>query len=148
MPLENRTARGNTRNGKLLNRQAVLNVKSLQDQITDDVTRAVRDLNTDLQRVRVAQNAEDLAVQQLRAAEARFREGLLSNIDLLIFQQQLATARSTTIRALVDAVKDGITVEADTGILLDTRRIVLDDYQRIPKDIEGPTQHPLIRDDG
>ena len=147
VPLENRTARGNTRNGKLLERQAVLNVKAAQDQINHDVTTAVRELNTDLQAVKVAKNAEALAVEQLRAAEARFREGLLSNIDLLIFQQQLATARSTTIRAMVNAVKDGITVEADTGILLDTRRIVLDDYQRIPKDVEGPVQHPVIEDD-
>ena len=146
VPLENRTARGGYREGLLEVKQAILNVRAIQDQIEEDVSRAVRGLDTDLRRVEVAKLAQDLSAQQLRAAESRFREGLIPNIDLLRFQQDLANARSTAIRAVVDAIKDGINLEAATGVLLDARRITVDQLPQ-PPELEGPINHPLVRDD-
>lgn len=145
VPLENRTARGNYRVSILEKKQALLNVKAIQDQIEEEVSRAVRALDTDLRRVEVARLAQDLSAQQLRAAESRFREGLIPNIDLLRFQQDLANARSTAIRAVVDAVKDGITLEQVTGQLLDNRRIVMDQVAST-EHLEGQINHPVVRD--
>lgn len=146
VPLENRTARGNYHVGQLEAKQALLNVRAIQDQIEEEVSRAVRSLDTDLRRVEVARLAQDLSAQQLRAAESRFREGLIPNIDLLRFQQDLANSRSTAIRATVDAIKDGITLEQTTGVILDARRIVMDGLPSSP-DLNGPIEHPMVRDD-
>lgn len=145
VPFENRAAKGAYHVGRLQKRQALLNVRALEDQIEEEVARAVRSLNTDRRRVEVARQGQDLSGQQLRAAEARYREGLIPNIDLLRFQQDLAAARTRFLRAVVDLVKDGINLEAAMGVLLDTRSICVDRLP-IPPDQEIPPGHDELVD--
>ncbi|MBI3891452.1 MAG: TolC family protein [Candidatus Wallbacteria bacterium] len=127
VPLERRTARGNYEQGKLEKRQALLGLKAVEDQIQEEVTRACRSLSTDLARVEVSRRGAALAARQLQAAEERYRQGLIANFDLLRFQQDLADARSRALRAVVDAKKSGIAVDAAMGRLLETNGIVVEE---------------------
>jgi len=129
IPLGNRAAHADYKQSILEKRQSLLTVKALEDQINEDVTRAVRSLHTDLRRVEVTKLGADLSEQQLKAAEARYREGLIANFDLLRFQQDLATARSSALRALLNAVNSQVSLEAATGQLLSMRQIFIEDVE-------------------
>jgi outer membrane protein TolC len=136
--LENRAARGAHRQGIVEKRQAVLAVKALEDQIDEEVARAVRAVETDLRRVDVSRRGQELSARQLAAAEARYREGLIANFDLLRFQQDLASARSRALRAVVDVLKSRIDLDVATGTLLDGRGIVVERVAVDPSDETEP----------
>ncbi|MBI4864402.1 MAG: TolC family protein [Candidatus Riflebacteria bacterium] len=127
IPLSNRTARGNHEQGVLQKRQALLSVKAVEDQIDDEVTQAHSSLEVNLDRVGVTRQAAQYSEEQYKAAVARYQQGLIANYNLLQYLQDLATARSAAVRALVDAVESRVDYDAATGTLLELRSIVVED---------------------
>ncbi|MBI4867985.1 MAG: TolC family protein [Candidatus Wallbacteria bacterium] len=136
IPLEGRSARGNYQAGVLEKKQALLNLKAIEDQIQEEVTRAVRTLGTDLRRVEVSRRGAELAQRQLAAAEERYRQGLIANFDLLRFQQDLADARSRALRSVVDAKKSAVALDAATGRLLEARGVLVEE----PSESKAPAR--------
>ncbi|MBI4861992.1 MAG: TolC family protein [Candidatus Riflebacteria bacterium] len=129
LPLQNRLARADYRKGLLEKQQALLSLKAMEDQMEDEVTRAVRSLDTGIKRVSISNRAAELSARHLKAAETRYQQGLIANFDLLRFQQDLRDARSRALQAMVNTLKNRIDVEATTGHLLESRRIVVESLQ-------------------
>ncbi len=67
--------------------------------------------------------AEQLAAQKLATEEGRFHEGLLQNVDLLRFQEDLAVARSRLVRAQADLARSWVELDQSLGLVLEHRGI-------------------------
>lgn len=132
LPLRRRAARGAWDQGRLEKEQALLQLKAVEDQLQEEVTKAVSALDTALRRVEVSRRAADLSEKQLEAARARYQQGLIANFDLLRFQQDLADARSRALKAVVDAREAGLALQASTGSLLEDRGVSLEEAAAAP----------------
>ena len=71
--------------------------------------------------MRAAAVSLDLAQRQLSAEQARYREGLSTNFQVLEFQQQLAAAMSSEKRARVNFAKARAALESAEGVLGENR---------------------------
>ena len=93
------------RNGEQI--QLKNRLQRLNDQIDDmtrgieqDIRKALLDLESTEQQVAVTQAGLDLAQQELRLAEDRFRNGVTDNIEVVTAQDALAAAQDDRITAL------------------------------------------------
>jgi outer membrane protein TolC len=93
------------RNGEA--RELTSRVKALDDQIADlargieeELRKAALDLQSTEQQVSVTQAAADLAQQELKLAEDRFRNGVTDNIEVVTAQDALSAAEDEHITAL------------------------------------------------
>ena len=82
-------------------------VQRLKEQMDDlargieqDVRKAMLDLDSTEQQVNVTQAGLDLAQQELKLAEDRFRNGITDNIEVVTAQDALAAAQDDRIAAL------------------------------------------------
>jgi len=78
----------------------------------------VRDLVFSAEGVVAAQKSSDFADRQLAAEQARFREGLSTTFQVLEFQRDLATARSTLTVARAQYAKAVVSLQHAEGELL------------------------------
>ncbi|MBI4860682.1 MAG: TolC family protein [Candidatus Riflebacteria bacterium] len=124
--LENHAARGNYKKNVLAKQQALLVIKQIEDAARKEVATTHRRVKTNQERVRIAQRAVELAVQKLKTEEGRFREGLLPNVELLRFQEDLASARSRLVRAHADLTVSWVDLETAIGVVLPRRGIQFD----------------------
>jgi outer membrane protein TolC len=93
------------RNGE--QKQLESRLQRLNDQMDDlsrgidqEIRKAVLDLESTEQQVTVTQEGLDLAQQELRLAEDRFRNGVTDNIEVVTAQDALASAQDDRIAAL------------------------------------------------
>ena len=117
MPLGNRTARNAERAARAGARNSRLVYDQLESQIVAEVRDAVRQILYQSEAVKAAVKSLELARRQLVAEEARYREGLSTNFQVLEFQQQLAEALSTEKRVRVAYAKALATLLKAEGIL-------------------------------
>ena len=59
-------------------------------------------MKTDYQRVEAYRFARDLAEQKLDAEEAKLRAGMSTNFMVLQYQRDLANAKTSELRAVID----------------------------------------------
>lgn len=89
-PIGNRTARYSERAARAAIRAARITYDQLESQIVAEVRSATRNAFYSAEAVRAAEVSRELARRQLAAEQARYREGLSTNYQVLEFQQQLA----------------------------------------------------------
>ncbi|MBU1338370.1 MAG: TolC family protein [Acidobacteria bacterium] len=94
-------------------------------QILLEVRDAVREIETHSKRVRAYWLTRELAERRLRAEERKLIVGLTTNYFVLQFQEELATARSQEIKALVDYNLALAKLERATGLSLQSHNISL-----------------------
>jgi outer membrane protein TolC len=75
---------------------------SIELNIAQDVREAARDVNTNLRRVDATRRARELAEQRLQADEKRFSVGLATTFELLQSQRDLARAKQSELRAMIE----------------------------------------------
>jgi outer membrane protein TolC len=121
--LDNRAARGEFERRQLEHREAQLALGAIEDAARKELTVARRRILTDQERIGVAQRAEELAAQKLATEEGRFHEGLLQNVELLRFQEDLAEARSRLVRARADLARSWVELDQSVGLVLERRGI-------------------------
>ncbi len=102
MPIGNRSASNAERAARAQVRNARLSYDQLETQVVAEVRDAVLQLVSRIAAVRAAESSLQLATRQLEAEQARYREGLTTNFQVLEFQDQLAQALSVERRARVD----------------------------------------------
>ncbi len=117
LPLRNRSALAADRAGRASLRSARLAYDELSSQIVAQTRTAVRAVVYQAEAVRAAQKSTDLAERQLAAEQARYREGLSTNFQVLEFQQQLSEARQSATRALTDYAKARTALWKAQGLL-------------------------------
>lgn len=119
-PLQNRTARYRYKQAQARTAQTQEQLRDLQDQITLEVRQAVRELRTARERINVTQSQIRSAQATLDAERRRLEVGISTSFQVLQFQQDVATAQSQHIRAVVDYNEAAIRLERTRGTLLET----------------------------
>jgi outer membrane protein len=138
-PMGNRQAKAEYSQRKLELRQALLRLKNLEQAIlvqVPDVVReldpdrmgvreAVRQIDTDIKRVKATRASRVLAERKLDAEEKKLEVGISTNFQVLEFQEDLAVAESNETRAIIDYNRSLINLERAKGTILQTNNISL-----------------------
>ena len=111
-PLGTSLQETNLARAKLQYAQQETQLKDLEMQVTTQVRDAGRQVQTNQKRVDSARAARELAERRLEAEEKKFAAGI--QISFFVFQAQrdLATARTSEIRAIADYNKSVVDFEA------------------------------------
>jgi outer membrane protein TolC len=108
--------------------QAQARLKTQEQQVFLDVSDAVRTLETAAKGVDAYRIARELAERQLEAEMKKLNVGMSTNYFVLQYQDALAVARSSELRALVDYNIALAKIAQVTGTTLEDRDITLTDY--------------------
>jgi outer membrane protein TolC len=127
VPLGNRQARANYHMAKLDADQALLSLKSLEQNILVAVDDAVGHVESNLKSVEAARAATRLAQESLDAEKKKLLAGTSTTFLVLQAQTQLATARSAQIRAEADYHESLVALDLAEGTILVKNNIVLDE---------------------
>ena len=141
VPLNNRANRGQLETGRHDLDRARKTLQLLQNRIRKEVNTAFLSVESDLERVSAARLAESLAERKLDAEETRYEQGLISNFDLLRFQEDLSSARSRAVRAVTDLLKSRTDLDRATGHILEVRGITMD-VRTLTRTLEGLVMPP------
>ncbi|MDX1763108.1 MAG: TolC family protein [bacterium] len=124
-PLGNRYAKSETVVAALEKQKALLALKDLENRIVREVREAHRRIETNRKRVAAAEVARRLAEERLRTETRRFELGLATSHDVLEYQEKLAVARSSELRARIDYRESLVHLEQVKGTLIETKGITL-----------------------
>jgi len=125
-PLANRRAKSRVRQTRLAIRQQLLLIKELEENVMEDVRRAVRGVLASAELVQASKAASRLAQKQLDAEEKKLKVGLATVFTVLQFQEDLALELSNEIRSLTGYLQARINLEAVKSTLLHSNEIVIE----------------------
>lgn len=97
---------------KIQRQQEQTTLANLELSVTQAVREAGRQVNTNLRRVEATRRARELAEQRLEADNKRFAVGLATTFELLQSQRDLARARQSELRAIIDYNQSLVDFEA------------------------------------
>jgi len=120
VPLPNTQARARAREADHLVKGADLLIEKTVDFAEFEVRKAVRDLQTARESIRVTQTQVRSEQEKLRGELKRYEVGMATSQDLLDYQNNLASAQNAHIAALVAYNKAIIDLERARGTLLDS----------------------------
>jgi outer membrane protein TolC len=122
-PLGNRSAWSQYNKRQLEARNAKASLQSVRQQVIVSVREAVRRVQTDFKRIETTRSARIMAEKQLQAEQERLNVGLSTTRFVLDFQRDLATARGSELRAIVDYNKSLSNLARNKGTTLERYRI-------------------------
>ncbi|HVP89962.1 MAG TPA: TolC family protein [Terriglobales bacterium] len=128
IPFGDVVGRSNYAYAKLDLEQTQARLKYQEQQIALEVSDAVLTLETAAKSVDAYRVARELAEKQLEAETKKLNVGLSTNYFVLTYQDQLSTARSAELSALVAYNIALANIAKVTGTTLETRNITLTDY--------------------
>jgi outer membrane protein TolC len=117
-PIRNRAAKGEYLAERVGLESRKLDKVQLEQTITIEVRRALRNLESARERITSARSASTLQEKTLSAEIKKFENGLSTNFEVLQFQTDLRTAQSAELRALVDYLQALADVKRARGTLL------------------------------
>ena len=125
-PLGNRRAKGRVRQSRLAIRQQLLRIQELEENVMEEVRRAVRGVLATAELVQASKAASRLAQKQLDAEEKKLKVGLATVFTVLQFQEDLAVERSNEIRSLTQFLQARVNLEAVKSTLLQVNDIAIE----------------------
>ncbi len=125
VPIGNRLAKGGLNEAGARLDQARYEQQRLESNAWVEVRNAVRQVETNLKRVRAAQVNVRLQREKLSAEQKKFENGMSTSFQVLQFQTDLSTAMSRENQALVDYSKSRVEIERVKGTLLEARQMVM-----------------------
>ncbi|MDD8025230.1 MAG: TolC family protein [Acidobacteriota bacterium] len=108
-------------------KSSLLNLKSAEKTVVNEVRTAVRLLQTTYKQVEAYKVARDLAEKNLAAEQEKLRVGMSTNYLVLTYQSALGSARTSELQAIVsyNVAKTGL--ERALGTLLENKSIKVSD---------------------
>ena len=103
--------------------QSQVRLKSLEQQVTLDVSDAVRMIETNAKRINAYRVARELSERSLDAEQKKLAVGMSTNYFVLDFQDKVANARSLELRAKIDYILSVERLEKATGLSLEKRGV-------------------------
>jgi len=120
------------RRAKYQQKQATLTIKQENQNIAIQVRTALRNVITDRKRIEATREGTKEAQEQLRAEQEKFNVGQSTTFLVLQYQDDLATALSSEIRALADWRISLAELYRDTAQTLPIQNIKIDEFYEIP----------------
>jgi len=108
---------------KLQRKQALLNLKSAEQEKIKEIRQALRDVQAKLESVEARKVATELASQQLEAEEKKFVAGMSTNYNVLQARETYETNRSSEVNAIINLNKAILTLKRAMGTLLDDKEV-------------------------
>lgn len=118
VPLQNREARYKLSQAEKEVDKAFLQLDQVRAIITQQVRDAIRDVETNRQRIIVGKKTVEFNIAKVDTAMKRQAVGLATSFDVLAFQRDLSAARSGLLRSVIDYNKAIIELERRKGSLL------------------------------
>jgi len=128
IPLNNMLSRANVAQARLNLEQAQLSLKQQEQQAILEVKTALRNLQADLKRVQAYRAARELQEQKLAAEEEKLKVGQSTNYTVLMYQRDLANARSAELKAIIDYNVSRANLERALGLSLKNRNMKVVDF--------------------
>ncbi|MCR4292848.1 MAG: TolC family protein [Candidatus Kuenenia sp.] len=127
IPIGNRAARNDYKKAKLGKEQSALNVKKKELDIVVEVRGSVREVMTNVERVMATRKARELAQKRLEVEEKKYSVGRSTSLEILLAQEDLATAEGNETKALIDYEISRGGLEAAKGTILDAYNIQVEE---------------------
>lgn len=124
-PIGDPTAKGELQRRRMENEQALMNLKSLEQQIVIEVREAVRQLETNHKRIIATQSALELEERKLAGEQKKYELGLTTSYNLLQFQADLSLARTGHLKAIIDYNKAIVQLAETLGTTLKENNVQL-----------------------
>jgi len=128
VPLSNIFSRAAYAQAKLDMEQALLSLKEQEQSVFLEVKTAVRAVDTNFKRIQAYKVARELAEQKLTAEEEKLKVGLSTNFMVLTYQRELANARTSELRAIVDYSLSLASLDRAMGVTLDNKNIKFSEF--------------------
>lgn len=128
IPLSNMLSRATLAQARLNLEQAQLSLKQQEQQAILEVKTALRNLQANLKRVQAYRAARELQEQKLAAEEEKFKVGQSTNYTVLMYQRDLANARSAELKAIIDYNVSRANLERALGLSLKNRNMKVVDF--------------------
>lgn len=112
---------------KLSKRQVRTNMEDIRSRIVLDVRTALRDLTASVKRYETAQLASRYSDESLEAEQVKFRNGLSTSYNVLLYQRDLTDARVKELDALIACQTALIALYQAVGNTLEMNHIVLEE---------------------
>lgn len=139
MPIRNRAAQAQDITAKLQQRQNEAALQRTQNAVAVDVRNAQITLAQDKAAVDTAIRSRILAEQTLDAEQKKFLLGASTTYNVILTERDLATARSTEVRALANLAEAKVNFDRALGRTLEVNRIDVADAKH-----DGSGRVPLI----
>ncbi|MBM4055941.1 MAG: TolC family protein [Planctomycetes bacterium] len=123
IPIGNRSARNEYKKAKIGKEQSALNVKKKELDIVVEVRESVRDVMTNIERVKATKKARELAQKRLEVEEKKYSVGRSTSLEILRAQEDLAVAEGNETKAIIDYEISRGNLEAAKGTILDVYNI-------------------------
>ena len=130
VPFSNILSRATYTQARLDMKQALLDLKNKEQQVFLEIKTAVRAAETNAKRVQAYKVARELAEQKLAGEEEKLKVGLSTNYMVLQYQRDLATARSTELKAVVDYNVSLADLDRALGTSLKNKNMTVSDFAR------------------
>jgi len=126
LPVGNRQATASRRIAALSRQKSEINLTNIEQTVRVEVRTAVRGVESGIKRVQAAQKNVELQNEKLEAEQKKFENGMSTSFEVLTFQNDLADAELSMIRAGLAYAKALTAVERAKGTLLQARGLSLD----------------------
>jgi outer membrane protein TolC len=91
--------------------QVQAQTKQIELQVATDVTNAVINVASGVERVQAAQAARELSQKTLEAEQSKFEVGMSTNYNVILTQRDLATAQNNELQAILNYRKSLVELE-------------------------------------
>lgn len=106
-------------------KQQKLSIEELKDNIEIEIQDAVRDIEMKLRQVTLARQARKLSEQKLDIEKEKLKVGRSTNFQLVTFQNDLVSAQSNELNAVIDYLNALTNLDKTLGTTLETWKIEL-----------------------
>jgi outer membrane protein TolC len=120
VPIGNRAAKANYTKSQIALQQSEVDLRNQEQTIRVEVRRAVRGVESGIKRVEAARKNVELQEEKLEAEQKKFDNGMSTSFEVLTFQNDLADAQLSEIRARLDYLKSLTALERAEGTLLES----------------------------
>jgi outer membrane protein len=127
VPLRNRSAQADNAQALLQQREAVVQLQSLKNNIASAVRNAQIQMQQGVARVQAAVKATDLARQTLDAEQKKFQLGVSTDYQVILRQRDLATAEGSEIQAKTTLIEAIVAFNQALGRTLQVHNITISD---------------------
>ena len=126
VPFGNRAAKATARRATLEREKTSIALQNQEQSIRVEVRRAVRAVDSGGKRVEAARANLGLQQKKLEAEQKKFENGMSTSFEVLTFQNDLADAELSDIRARLDYLQALAALERSKGPRLEARGLSLD----------------------
>jgi len=127
VPLIGDENRGKYEKSKFEKEQALLAFQRLEQKIILDVRNVVRDIGINYKKLEASKISKESEDKNYTAQELRFKAGLVSTLDIVIYQERLARAEVSYVKSIIDYNVSLIELSRAQGTMLLDDNITLDE---------------------